>query len=91
VSTPARKIEPQTLASARRLVVKVGSTLLVDEAKGDIRRTWLDALADDIAPVVILAVGRVASPEQLDTPFLEREVSVRQRHPLSELVLFGLD
>jgi nitroreductase len=49
------------------------------------------ALADDIAPVVILAVGRVASPEQLDTPFLEREVSVRQRHPLSELVLFGLD
>ncbi|WP_421994018.1 glutamate 5-kinase [Reyranella sp.] len=38
-----------TLLDARRLVVKVGSSLLVDEAKGEIRRDWLEALADDVA------------------------------------------
>src|SRR6478735_6705918 len=37
------------LASARRLVVKIGSSILVDEAKGEIRRDWLDALTDDVA------------------------------------------
>ena len=37
------------LALSRRLVVKIGSALLVDEASGDIRRDWLAALADDIA------------------------------------------
>ena len=31
------------------LVVKIGSALLVDEASGDLRRDWLDALADDVA------------------------------------------
>jgi glutamate 5-kinase len=33
---------------ARRLVVKVGSSLLV-EADGHVRQPWLDALADDVA------------------------------------------
>jgi len=37
------------LASYRRLVVKVGSALLVDAASGAIRRDWLSALADDLA------------------------------------------
>ena len=32
------------LITARRLVVKIGSALLVDQASGDIRRAWLDAL-----------------------------------------------
>lgn len=48
-------------------------------------------LSEDIAPVVLLAVGRVASPEQLEAPFMEREVAARQRHPLSDMVLFGLE
>ena len=68
MSTAVRRIEPQTLASARRLVVKVGSTLLVDEAKGDIRRTWLDALADDVArlkkrgvEVLLVSSGAIAA------------------------------
>ena len=47
-------------------------------------------LPEQIAPVVLLAVGHLGSPEQLDAPFLERETSTRQRHPLDELVLFGL-
>lgn len=42
----------QDLASARRLVVKIGSALLVDEARGAIRRDWLDALTDDVAALM---------------------------------------
>jgi glutamate 5-kinase len=36
------------LSQARRLVVKIGSALIVDES-GDIRRIWLESVADDIA------------------------------------------
>jgi glutamate 5-kinase len=48
---PAAGAQPG-LASARRLVVKIGSALLVDEAEGAIRREWLDALADDVAALM---------------------------------------
>jgi glutamate 5-kinase len=37
------------LGTAKRLVVKIGSALLVDEETGALRRDWLDALADDVA------------------------------------------
>jgi glutamate 5-kinase len=37
------------LASSKRLVVKIGSSILVDEAKGQIRRNWLEALTGDVA------------------------------------------
>ena len=37
------------LASARRVVVKVGSALLVDPQTGAVDRTWLSALAEDLA------------------------------------------
>ncbi|GAB4189866.1 MAG: glutamate 5-kinase [Thalassobaculales bacterium] len=37
------------LSGLRRLVVKIGSALLVDDASGEIRRTWLEALAEDVA------------------------------------------
>lgn len=36
------------LAAGRRIVVKIGSALLVDESRGAIRRTWLEALAADL-------------------------------------------
>lgn len=39
----------EALRQARRLVVKIGSALLVDPESGDLRRGWLDALADDVA------------------------------------------
>jgi len=38
-----------TLASFRRIVVKVGSSLLVDAAAGGLKRDWLEGLAADIA------------------------------------------
>ncbi len=49
------------------MVVKVGSALLADEAKGAIRTPWLDALAEDIAAlrargtqVILVSSGAVA-------------------------------
>jgi glutamate 5-kinase len=55
------------LANARRIVVKIGSALLVDTATGEPERTWLAALADDIAEarqrncsVAIVSSGAIA-------------------------------
>jgi glutamate 5-kinase len=41
--------ETPSLSSFRRIIVKVGSSLLVDTSAGGLRRDWLDALAADIA------------------------------------------
>lgn len=55
------------LGTARRLVVKVGSALLVDAATGALRNDWLAALAEDIAAirargadVVLVSSGAIA-------------------------------
>ena len=40
------------LAGAKRMVIKIGSVLLVEQETGAIRRAWLNALADDIAGLV---------------------------------------
>ena len=56
------------LAAARRLVVKIGSALLVDDETGAIRRKWLDALGDDVAAarnrgqeVILVSSGAIAA------------------------------
>jgi glutamate 5-kinase len=53
--------------SARRIVVKIGSSLLVDAATGLLRGAWLEALADDIADlrkagkeVIVVSSGAIA-------------------------------
>ena len=55
------------LTDARRLVIKIGSSLLVDEEKGRLKRDWLDALIDDVAAlrrarqqVLIVSSGSIA-------------------------------
>lgn len=55
------------LSSARRIVVKIGSSLLVDAASGQPARAWLAALAEDIVAarkqgktVLIVSSGAVA-------------------------------
>jgi glutamate 5-kinase len=55
------------LQDAKRLIVKVGTNLIVDEDKGRIRRAWLEALADDIAElheaghqVAVVSSGAIA-------------------------------
>ncbi len=40
------------LDGAKRIVVKIGSALLVEQEAGTIHRAWLNALADDIAALV---------------------------------------
>jgi len=57
----------RSLATAKRLVVKVGSALLVDQESGDIRRKWLEALCDDVATlrkngaeVLLVSSGAIA-------------------------------
>ena len=54
------------LAAARRIVLKIGSALLVAEG-GEIRRAWLDALVDDVArcrrrrqELIIVTSGAIA-------------------------------
>ena len=56
-----------TLASAKRLVVKIGSALLVDRDSGALRSDWLHALALDVAwlkgqgvDVVLVSSGSIA-------------------------------
>ncbi len=56
----------EALAGARRLVVKIGSALLVAD-NGEIRRDWLETLADDVArcrargqEVILVSSGAVA-------------------------------
>lgn len=55
------------LEEARRLVVKIGSALLVDQASGEIRRDWLAALAEDLVAlrsrgceVLVVSSGAIA-------------------------------
>jgi glutamate 5-kinase len=52
---------------AKRIVVKIGSSLLVDAASGTLRQEWLEALADDIASlrkegrgVLVVSSGAIA-------------------------------
>ncbi|MCK4711316.1 MAG: glutamate 5-kinase, partial [Marinosulfonomonas sp.] len=56
------------LSGAKRLVVKIGSALLVDQESGAIRRDWLAALADDIAAlhgqgkqIAVVSSGAIAA------------------------------
>src|SRR5476651_430667 len=56
-----------TLASFRRIVVKVGSSLLVDAAAGSLKRDWLASLAADIAAlhkeqrdIIVVSSGAIA-------------------------------
>src|SRR5262250_1576172 len=56
-----------TLTDFRRIVIKVGSSLLVDSAAGRVKETWLASLADDIArlhkdkrDVMVVSSGSIA-------------------------------
>lgn len=56
----------RSLSRVKRVVIKIGSALLVDRASG-IRKTWLDAICDDIAAlksrgtdVLVVSSGAIA-------------------------------
>ena len=55
------------LTRARRIVVKVGSALLVDQATGQVNRPWLETLVEDLLrlrarkqEVVLVSSGAIA-------------------------------
>jgi len=56
-----------TLSDAKRLVVKIGSALLVDRETGNLREDWLKSLAEDITAirargtdVIVVSSGSIA-------------------------------
>jgi glutamate 5-kinase len=62
-----RKLAARRLTDAKRVVVKVGSTLLVDGDKGRLNRSWLESLAADVAAfrkrgqeVILVSSGAIA-------------------------------
>src|SRR5580692_3197511 len=62
-----RKLVARHLTEAKRVVVKVGSTLLVDADKGRLNRAWLEAFAADVArmrkrgqEVIVVSSGAIA-------------------------------
>lgn len=65
--TPSAVAGRSRLAAARRVVVKVGSALLVEQSSGRVNRIWLESLAEDIArlrargqEVVLVSSGAIA-------------------------------
>jgi glutamate 5-kinase len=65
--TKARSAGQSPLAEARRVVVKVGSALLVDQNTGRLNRIWLEALAQDLRrmrkrgqQIILVSSGAIA-------------------------------
>lgn len=65
--SPSRSASPSLLTEARRVVVKVGSALLVDQVSGRLNRSWLEALVQDLRrmrrrgqQVIVVSSGAVA-------------------------------
>jgi glutamate 5-kinase len=67
MSTAVYTTHAERLANARRVVIKIGSTLFVDPQTGALDRAWLDGVCADVADlkrtgkeVVIVSSGAVA-------------------------------
>ena len=61
------KAQSTDLAAGRRVVVKIGSALLVDDEHGTVHRHWLETLAEDLAvcrgrgqELVVVSSGAIA-------------------------------
>lgn len=59
--------EQVSISGAKRIVVKIGSVLLVDHERGTVHQEWLDALAADIATwrgrgqdIILVSSGAIA-------------------------------
>jgi glutamate 5-kinase len=59
------------LAAARRMIVKIGSALLVDKLSGTVKTTWLAALIEDLvaarkrgAEIIVVSSGAIALGRQ---------------------------
>jgi glutamate 5-kinase len=68
-------------AKARRIVVKIGSSLLVDRASGQLKSAWLDSLADDVAELI--GAGKQAIIVSSGAIALGRHVLALPKGPLA--------
>jgi len=84
--TPKVVAGQSRLAAARRVVVKVGSALLVEQSTGRVNRGWLETLAEDVAAlrrrgqeVVLVSSGAIAlGRRQLGLPTGKLELEKSQ-------------
>jgi glutamate 5-kinase len=67
MSVAERKSSARRLVDAKRVVIKVGSALLVDAEKGRLNRAWLETFAADVAAlrkrgqeVILVSSGAIA-------------------------------
>ncbi len=67
MTTADRKAAARRLTDAKRIVVKVGSALLVDADKGRLNRGWLESFAADVAAfrkrgqeIIVVSSGAIA-------------------------------
>jgi glutamate 5-kinase len=67
MTTADRKLVARRLTDAKRVVVKVGSALLVDGEKGRLNRAWLENFAADVAAfrkrgqdIILVSSGAIA-------------------------------
>jgi glutamate 5-kinase len=67
MTTADRKLAARPLTDAKRIVVKVGSALLVDADRGHLNRSWLETFAADVArlrrrgqEVILVSSGAIA-------------------------------
>ena len=67
MSSAAHVSHAERLANARRVVIKIGSALFVDQEKGTLDRAWLEGVCADVvelkhngAEVIIVSSGAVA-------------------------------
>jgi len=67
MSTAAHVTHAERLANARRIVIKIGSALFIDQQTGTMNREWLEGVCADVADmrragkdVVIVSSGAVA-------------------------------
>jgi len=67
MNTADRKLSARRLIDAKRVIIKVGSALLVDAEKGRLNRAWLESFVADVArmrkrgqEVVLVSSGAIA-------------------------------
>ena len=63
----SKSLSAKRLAEARRVVLKIGSALIVDQDSGALHRSWLEALCEDVAAmhasgqeIIIVSSGAIA-------------------------------
>jgi glutamate 5-kinase len=86
------------LKDAKRVVIKIGSALLVDEETGALRRTWLDSLADDVArmrthgqEVLLVSSGAIAlGRRQLAITGRKRKLTLEEKQAAASVGQIGL-